>query len=385
MGGESESTAVLNTDTKRPYSTFPEKGELLSQAEEDLFLQLQKRKLGVQASLHQDDDDEEKIPSTVSELVLSRLPWLMGLMLLQSLTAVVMERYQGLVDDHMIIAAFITMLVGGGGNISSQVVANIVATIAQEKSKKRDIEGDASAKSISPWGIIIKELAAACVLGLALCVIVLPRVMWQDDTTNYDSLAITLSYGDPSPHQKLYFTSAACCFCCCCLLLLLLLLLLCHCFTAFAPPPAPHCQPHTSHTRPSTPQIWPLPFSPLLLLVQVLTVLFAGAATILVVCSFLGAGVTMLMQQCGASLSMISSGSPPTVQVLGDIAGILITCNICLLVMPTVTMSAKQQCMVDCAESCADGMVGVAAAVADKAMTHIAAHPGSMPLPFLLP
>lgn len=302
MGGESESTAVLNTDTKRPYSTFPEKGELLSQAEEDLFLQLQKRKLGVQASLHQDDDDEEKIPSTVSELVLSRLPWLMGLMLLQSLTAVVMERYQGLVDDHMIIAAFITMLVGGGGNISSQVVANIVATIAQEKSKKRDIEGDASAKSISPWGIIIKELAAACVLGLALCVIVLPRVMWQDDTTNYDSLAITLSY-----------------------------------------------------------------------------------ATILVVCSFLGAGVTMLMQQCGASLSMISSGSPPTVQVLGDIAGIFITCNICLLIMPTVTMSAKQQCMVDCAESCADGMVGVAAAVADKAMTHIAAHPGSMPLPFLLP
>lgn len=296
------------TPRNRPYATF-------AKATKDLVAPAFATAPAKDASGPPDD--------TVRQLVWQRLPWLVWLMLLQSLTVAVMERYQGLVDDHMVIASFITMLVGGGSNISSQVVANIVSRVARASERKHgDVEGDeqtprsgSPAGDIgSPWKALMTEVGASCVLGVALCFIVLPRVLWEDDTTKYDGIAITLSY-----------------------------------------------------------------------------------AIILVTASFIGAGVTLLMQQCGASLATISSGAPPTVQVLGDIVGIFLTCNICMLIMPTVSMSAKQECMVDCANSCADGVLpqqagwesrvfaGEAMSSQAAMMTHVSAHPGKMPLPFLLP
>ena len=179
------------TPRNRPYATF-------AKATKDLVAPAFATAPAKDASGPPDD--------TVRQLVWQRLPWLVWLMLLQSLTVAVMERYQGLVDDHMVIASFITMLVGGGSNISSQVVANIVSRVARASERKHgDVEGDeqtprsgSPAGDIgSPWKALMTEVGASCVLGVALCFIVLPRVLWEDDTTKYDGIAITLSYGEP--------------------------------------------------------------------------------------------------------------------------------------------------------------------------------------------
>ena len=59
-------------------------------------------------------------------LVAHRFPWLFGLMLLQSVSGFVVEHFEALIQQHIVLAAFLTMLVGGGGNSSGQTVAELV-------------------------------------------------------------------------------------------------------------------------------------------------------------------------------------------------------------------------------------------------------------------
>lgn len=58
--------------------------------------------------------------------VRARLPWLVGLMLVQSLSGVIVEIFSSLISDHIVLTAFLTMLVGGGGNASGQTIADLV-------------------------------------------------------------------------------------------------------------------------------------------------------------------------------------------------------------------------------------------------------------------
>lgn len=50
----------------------------------------------------------------------SRGRWLLGLLLLQSLSSFVLDSYQQLLRDHTVVVLFLTMLVGAGGNAGNQ-------------------------------------------------------------------------------------------------------------------------------------------------------------------------------------------------------------------------------------------------------------------------
>ena len=58
------------------------------------------------------------LDTPVLEIFSQRFPWLLSLMLFQSVSGWVIEHFQGLIERHVILAAFLTMLVGGGGNSS---------------------------------------------------------------------------------------------------------------------------------------------------------------------------------------------------------------------------------------------------------------------------
>jgi Mg/Co/Ni transporter MgtE len=216
-----------------------------------------------------DTGDKAKRDSIV-EIFSRRLPWLVGLMALQSVSVFVVQRYQLLISDHIMISTFLTMVVGGGGNASAQVVGELLKSIASGSQEEKI------------WRAIGREMLVAIMLAGALFLAVLVRTaLPTDSTSNMDALAITVSY----------------------------------CITVL-------------------------------------------------VAVFLGATVTLGMHKCGASVNMIASGSPPTVQVLVDIIGVAVTCNVCALMLPAVTRSSKDECMDTCAQTCSDGVPLATAAAA---------------------
>ena len=50
----------------------------------------------------------------------ARRRWLLGLLVLQSTSSFVLDSYQELLRNHLVVTLFLTMLVGAGGNAGNQ-------------------------------------------------------------------------------------------------------------------------------------------------------------------------------------------------------------------------------------------------------------------------
>ena len=63
-----------------------------------------------------------------------RRRWLLGLLVLQSTSSMVLDLYQDLLRNHLVVTLFLTMLVGAGGNAGNQsaikVIRGLVCTLA---------------------------------------------------------------------------------------------------------------------------------------------------------------------------------------------------------------------------------------------------------------
>ena len=52
--------------------------------------------------------------------------WLLGLLVLQSTSSFVLEQYQQLLKEHLVVTVFLTMLVGAGGNAGNQSAIKVI-------------------------------------------------------------------------------------------------------------------------------------------------------------------------------------------------------------------------------------------------------------------
>ena len=86
---------------------------------------------------------------------MTRLIWLGGLLLLQSLSSVVLDANKELVQEHLAITLFLTMLVGAGGNAGAQASISVIRGIATGRIRKEN-----------QYSVLIKE----CCIGLFLAV-----------------------------------------------------------------------------------------------------------------------------------------------------------------------------------------------------------------------
>jgi len=81
------------------------------------------------------DVDECVIPeppamySAVEEAV-SRGRWLLGLLIVQSTSSFVLDQYQELLREHIVVTLFLTMLVGAGGNAGNQSAIKVIRGLA---------------------------------------------------------------------------------------------------------------------------------------------------------------------------------------------------------------------------------------------------------------
>lgn len=78
------------------------------------------------------DGDECPIEPSISfgEALRDRAYWLVGLLMLQSFSGIILSRNEALLADHPVIIFFLTMLVGAGGNAGNQASVRVIRGLA---------------------------------------------------------------------------------------------------------------------------------------------------------------------------------------------------------------------------------------------------------------
>lgn len=109
--------------------------------------------------------------------------WLLGLLIMQSTSSFVLDSYQDLLKEHLVVTLFLTMLVGAGGNAGNQSAIKVIRGLAMG--------------SIKPtWPYIQQTLreqaTVALLLGSGLSVGGFVRVYLTSHNLR-DAIAISLS------------------------------------------------------------------------------------------------------------------------------------------------------------------------------------------------
>ncbi|MDQ5890541.1 MAG: Magnesium transporter MgtE [Candidatus Dependentiae bacterium] len=68
--------------------------------------------------------------TSTSMMFFERSKWLSGLLLLQSVSSVIMRRYEGMLADNVVLTLFLSMLVGTGGNAGNQSATLVIRGLA---------------------------------------------------------------------------------------------------------------------------------------------------------------------------------------------------------------------------------------------------------------
>lgn len=62
-----------------------------------------------------------------------RRRWLLGLLVLQSMSSFVLDSYQDLLREHLVVTLFLTMLVGAGGNAGNQSAIKVIRGLVRPR------------------------------------------------------------------------------------------------------------------------------------------------------------------------------------------------------------------------------------------------------------
>ncbi|KAF8065428.1 MgtE [Scenedesmus sp. PABB004] len=138
---------------------------------------------------------EEEPPKAlpVWDEAVTRGRWLVGLLLLQSASSVVLDSYQDLLRDHLVVTLFLTMLVGAGGNAGNQSAikvirglatgsittswASIRATLTEQVEVSLLLGGGLSAAGFARVYVTTQSLVNAAAISLSLLAIVIASVL----------------------------------------------------------------------------------------------------------------------------------------------------------------------------------------------------------------
>jgi len=111
-----------------------------------------------------------------------RCGWLMGLLLIQSISSAVLQNFEVLIQQHTSVMFFLTMLIGAGGNAGSQSCILMLRAVA----KYPDMTWPMKRKLI--W----KQFTQGLLLGLTLSIFSIFRVL-PFDHDMWEVLAICVS------------------------------------------------------------------------------------------------------------------------------------------------------------------------------------------------
>lgn len=111
-----------------------------------------------------------------------RMPWLLVLFVAQFITVSIQENYENVLEQVTVLAIFIPILIGTGGNVGSQTVTTIIRAMAV---------GEVQARHI--LRVVGKEAVTGLSLGAALGVLMYLRAEWADSGTAEIALVVGLT------------------------------------------------------------------------------------------------------------------------------------------------------------------------------------------------
>jgi cation transporter-like permease len=121
--------------------------------------------------------------STLQE-ALNRGRWLVGLLVLQSSSSFILDSYQELIKQHLVVTLFLTMLVGAGGNAGNQSAIKVIRGLAT---------GSMSASGASVRRVLQQQSAVGLLLGTGLSAAGWIRVyLTNGDLRNATAIALSL-------------------------------------------------------------------------------------------------------------------------------------------------------------------------------------------------
>jgi len=119
----------------------------------------------------------------VLDEVYSRGRWLIGLLVLQSSSSFVLDNFQALLKDHIVVTLFLTMLVGAGGNAGNQSAIKVIRGLATKK-----MDGSLENK----LSVLRQQIQVGLLLGISLAMVGYIRV-YLTNGSHQNAAAISLS------------------------------------------------------------------------------------------------------------------------------------------------------------------------------------------------
>ncbi|BBA79112.1 Mg2+ transporter [cyanobacterium endosymbiont of Rhopalodia gibberula] len=91
------------------------------------------------------------------EVIKKRIPWLLLLLITNSVTVIILSQYKAVLDEAVALAFFTPLLIGAGGNVGAQSSTVVIRGLSTEALRDK-----------KPISVIIRELVSGGLLGIIL-------------------------------------------------------------------------------------------------------------------------------------------------------------------------------------------------------------------------
>ena len=119
----------------------------------------------------QPGDEDDYFQSSLFTIARRRIVWLLILVLANGLTTKVIAMNDEILSKVVLLAAFIPLLIGTGGNVGAQSSTVVIRGLSTQK-----------IKSLGPLKAILKESLAGALLGILMLMVVIPFAWWQGES-----------------------------------------------------------------------------------------------------------------------------------------------------------------------------------------------------------
>lgn len=126
--------------------------------------------------------EEAYLGTGVFALARHRLPWLLVLMISATFTGRIMQRFEDVLTQIVVLSAFIPMLMDTGGNSGSQSSTLIIRGLATGEIVMKDW-----------WRVLFKEIRVSLLVGVALAITNFARLLFFEKIDILISLTVSIT------------------------------------------------------------------------------------------------------------------------------------------------------------------------------------------------
>ena len=114
--------------------------------------------------------DRPYIKTSPFKIFLTRIPWLMILMLSATFTGIIISSFENALAAQVALTAFIPMIMGTGGNAGSQASVTVIRGLSLDELGYSDV-----------FGILFKEFRVSILCGAAIAIATFLKILLIDD------------------------------------------------------------------------------------------------------------------------------------------------------------------------------------------------------------